>query len=106
MKVDNSATRQIANTSRNAIKKVKLIFPSDLTQSSSSSQVAKQVVRMAMLEMVGALGQTLAVDDSIEPNAISDDNGSANSILNFQTLRLDFFPESGREGFLQKKRRH
>ena len=81
---------KLQEASKNAIKKVKLVLPSVLSQSSSSSQVAKQVVRMAMLEMVGALGQTVAVDDSIEPNAISEDGG-VDPILNFQTVGLVCF---------------
>jgi len=78
---------KLQEASRNAIKKVKLVLPSDSTQSSSGSQVAKQVLRVAMVEIVGALGQTVAVDDSSEPNAISEKSGGANSILNFQILK-------------------
>ena len=40
-----------------------------------------------MLQMVGALGQTVAMDDSNEPNAISNGNGVFNFAMSFQTLR-------------------
>ena len=55
--------------------------------SSTSSQLAKQAVRVAMLQMVGALGQTVAVDNSMEPNTILDADGVFNFALNFRTLK-------------------
>ena len=71
-----------------AIKRVKLTFPEEMSVSSStSSQLAKQAVRVAMLQKVGALGQTVAVDDSVEPNTNHDDDGVFNFALNFQILR-------------------
>ena len=73
---------------KQAIKRVKLTFPGEMSVSSStSSQLAKQAVRVAMLQMVGALGQTVAVDDSMEPNTNHDDDGLFNFALNFQIFK-------------------
>ena len=64
--VENHEQR-LHEASKNAIKRVKLVLPEVWPVSSStSSPVAKQVVRMAMLEMVGALGQVVDTD---EPNS-------------------------------------
>ena len=64
---------KLEETTKNAIKRAKLVIPGDLSLSSStSSQVAKQAVRLAMLEVVGALGQVV----TDEPNAVTNDVSS------------------------------
>ncbi len=46
---------------------------------STSSQVAKQVVRLAMLEMVGALGQMVDADEPNSKSVLSLDDGKQRS---------------------------
>ena len=59
--------QRLHEASKNAIKKVKFVLPEVWPGSSATSpSVAKQVVRRAMLEMVGALGQMVDTD---EPNS-------------------------------------
>ena len=70
-------------TTKSAIKRVKLVIPTDLSLSSAtSSHVAKQAVRLAILEMVGALGQVVAD----EPNTVHD-GGNFFTMMQGQFLR-------------------
>ena len=65
---------KLEETTKNAIKRVKLVIPGDLSLSSSaSSKVAKQAVRLAMLEVVGALGQVVTDEPITSTNDVESD---------------------------------